>query len=98
MNRNIIRNLRLHDVCRVIGVCFGQRMTLARGCVSDTLPWGSNPTSPPALDRQDGRIAVVGCRSRAKQRRCIAMCRQRAPEVVGHSHADSWSGVCLAGR
>ena len=46
-------NLRLHDVCRVIRVCFGQRMTLAQGCVSDTLPWGSNPASPPA-GRQDG--------------------------------------------
>ena len=37
-------------------------------------------------------MAVVGCRSRAKQRWCIAMCRQRAPEVVGHSHADSGVG------
>ena len=37
-------------------------------------------------------MAVVGCRSRAKQRWCIAMCRQRAPEVVGHSHADSKVG------
>ena len=35
-------NLRLHDVCRVL-VLFGQRMTHARGGVSDTLPWGSNP-------------------------------------------------------
>ena len=32
---------------------FGQRMTHARGGVSDTLPWGSNPASPPA-GRQDG--------------------------------------------
>jgi hypothetical protein len=67
---------------------FGQRMTHARGCASDTLPWGSNPTSPP----QDGRMAVVGCRSRAKQRWCIAVCRQRASEVVDHSHADSKVG------
>ena len=37
-------------------------------------------------------MAVVGCRSRAKQRWCIAVCRQRAPEVVGHSHADSGVG------
>jgi hypothetical protein len=37
-------------------------------------------------------MAVVGCRSRAKQRWCVAMCRQRAPEVEGHSHADSKVG------
>ena len=37
-------------------------------------------------------MAVVGCRSRAKQRWCIAVCRQRAPEVVGHSHTDSGVG------
>jgi hypothetical protein len=40
------------------GSLFGQRMTHARGCVSDTLPWGSNPTSPPA-GRQDGGYGAV---------------------------------------
>ncbi len=73
---------------------FGQRMTHARGCASDTLPWGTDPTSPPA-GRQDGGCWVpLTC----KQPWGCAVCRQRAPEVVGHSHADSGSGVRLAGR
>ncbi len=64
---------------------FAQRMKHARGCVSDTLPLGLEP------NQSFARTAVGGCWMpfTCKQRwRCV-VCRQRALDVVGHSHADS---------